>query len=263
MLDRTVRTDLPDDTYTTMAYGFGSDRNGLTQFMTTVWDANGHKKESYRDVRELITTVNEFNGGQTIQTSYVYDPLKQITKVIDDRGNETHVYYDNLGRRTIIDNADTGRTETKYDTAGNVIQKITANLEGAGQERGVRLRPQPPHRHHLSDVPGQQRQLHLRREPATHTTGQGASPPWCMPPAWKRATTASSAKPSRRTSAARAATAASRPMPTSPVRSPTAAPLPPHCTAARKTCTTSSTTTSTRRCTSPSTCTTPSAACSA
>jgi RHS repeat-associated protein len=132
-LDRTVRTELPDGTSTKMAYGFGSDRNGINQFMTTVWDANDHKKESYRDVNDLITTVREYNGGQTIQTSYVYDPLKQITKVIDDRGNETHVYYDNLGRRTVIDNADTGRTETVYDTAGNVIRKITANLKGQGK----------------------------------------------------------------------------------------------------------------------------------
>jgi len=99
----------------------------------TVIDANQHRKESYRDVNELITTVREYNGGQTIQTSYVYDPLKQITQVIDDRGNRTFVKYDNLGRRTVIDNADTGRTETVYDTAGNVVQKITANLKGQGK----------------------------------------------------------------------------------------------------------------------------------
>lgn len=132
-IDRTVRTVLPDGTTTSMIYGFGADRNGQTQFMTTVIDANQHRKESYRDVNELITTVREYNGGQTIQTSYVYDPLKQITQVIDDRGNQTRVKYDNLGRRTVIDNADTGRTETVYDTAGNVIQKITANLKGQGK----------------------------------------------------------------------------------------------------------------------------------
>lgn len=36
-----------------MIYGFGADRNGLTQFMTTVIDANGHRKESYRDVNDM------------------------------------------------------------------------------------------------------------------------------------------------------------------------------------------------------------------
>ena len=64
-----------------------------------------------------------------IQTSYAYDPLKQITQVIDDHGNQTRIAYDNLGRRTVIDNPDTGRSETVYDSAGNVLQKITANLK--------------------------------------------------------------------------------------------------------------------------------------
>src|SRR5207302_11505198 len=35
---------------------------------------------------------------------------------------------DNLGRRTVIDSPDSGRTATVYDLAGNAIQKITANL---------------------------------------------------------------------------------------------------------------------------------------
>src|SRR5574340_588638 len=50
VLDRTVKTTLPDETVTTMAYGFGRDRDGRNQFQTVVTDANGHSKESYRDV---------------------------------------------------------------------------------------------------------------------------------------------------------------------------------------------------------------------
>jgi len=34
-----------------------------------------------------------------------------------------------FGRRTIINNPDTGRTETQYDLASNVTKKITANLQ--------------------------------------------------------------------------------------------------------------------------------------
>src|SRR6478609_6994143 len=76
VMDRTTRTVLPDNTVTSMAYGFGSDRDGLTQFQTVVTDANGMRKVSYRDVQEQITAVQEFNQGQTIWTSYRYDPLK-------------------------------------------------------------------------------------------------------------------------------------------------------------------------------------------
>lgn len=38
--------------------------------------------------------------------------------------------YDNLGRRTLIKNPDTGETEYKYDLASNLIEKITANRAG-------------------------------------------------------------------------------------------------------------------------------------
>ena len=44
-----------------MAYGFGADRSGATQFETTVTDANGKVKQTYHDVRALITAVKEFN----------------------------------------------------------------------------------------------------------------------------------------------------------------------------------------------------------
>ena len=137
VLDRSIRTTLPDRTVTTMRYGFGQDRAGQTRFETVVVDANGKQKKSYRDVRELITAVQEFNpaGGQpVIWTSYGYDALKQIVKVEDDKSNLTRVTYDNFGRRTVIDNPDTGRTETVYDLADNPTAKITANLRAKGKE---------------------------------------------------------------------------------------------------------------------------------
>src|SRR5439155_23200383 len=91
----------------------------------------GAVKRTYRDARELITAVKEVNksGTETIWTSYAYDALKQITQVVDDKSNTTTITYDNLGRTTVIDTPDTGRTETQYDTASNVTKKITANLK--------------------------------------------------------------------------------------------------------------------------------------
>ena len=78
VLDRNTRTTIPDASFTTISYGFGPDRAGVTQFETVVTDANLKVKRTYRDVRELITSVKEFNQGTTIWTSYAYDALKQI-----------------------------------------------------------------------------------------------------------------------------------------------------------------------------------------
>ena len=133
VLDRTLSITIPDLTATTMAYGFGADRDGQLQFLTRVTDANGNAKESFRDVNEQITAVKEFNAGATIWTSYAYDALNQIVRVSDDKNNQTLALYDNLGRRTHLNSPDAGLTETVYDLASNVTQKITANLRAEGK----------------------------------------------------------------------------------------------------------------------------------
>ena len=89
--------------------------------------SNGISKETFKDVRGVITAVKEFNEGATLWTSYEYDSLKQIVTVVDDQDNPTTVSYDNLGRRTQIDSPDMGLTETVYDLASNVRGKSTAN----------------------------------------------------------------------------------------------------------------------------------------
>ncbi|MEK8019536.1 MAG: RHS repeat domain-containing protein [Candidatus Parabeggiatoa sp.] len=120
VMDRTVSTTIPDATSTLTAYGFGSDRNEQTQFKTKVTDANGIFKETFKDVRGVITAVKEFNEGETLWTSYEYDSLKQIVTVVDDQNNVTTVSYDNWGRRTHINSPDMGLTETVSDLASNV-----------------------------------------------------------------------------------------------------------------------------------------------
>lgn len=135
VLDRKTKTVLPDGVTTTTDYGFGPDRAGVTRFKTTVTDGNGKTGETYVDVRKLTTAVKQHNpaGGQpVIWTSYGYDTLKQLVKVTDDKSNVTTSEYDGLGRRTVLDNPDAGRTETRYDLAGNITAKITANLRASG-----------------------------------------------------------------------------------------------------------------------------------
>ncbi|WP_081916179.1 SpvB/TcaC N-terminal domain-containing protein [Saccharothrix sp. NRRL B-16314] len=133
VVDRSVKSVLPDGTSNQLAYGFGADRSGETRFRTTATDANGKERRTYTDVRVLTTAVQEFNAGTAIWTSYGYDPMGQLTGVVDDKGNTTRAEYDNFGRRTVVDSPDSGRTETRYDLAGNKTAKITAKLRAAGK----------------------------------------------------------------------------------------------------------------------------------
>ena len=136
ILDRQTLVTLPNNTSTAYSYGFGSDRDGMTQFETTVTDANGMQSQSYKNVQNLVVSLKQFNqgGSQVIWTSYTYNPLKQLSEVMDDQGNTTRVEYDNLGRQTVVDSPDAGRTETIYDLASNVTARITANLHAEGQQ---------------------------------------------------------------------------------------------------------------------------------
>jgi RHS repeat-associated protein len=138
-LDRVKHVTYPDGTSTTHGFDSGLDRSGATQFQEIVTDANGHEKTYYRNVREQLVSLKEFHtptGGtqQTIWTSYAYDPLGELVTVTDDKNNITRQSFDNLGRRTVIDNPDTGRTTTSYDLASNPIAKVTANLAATSQQ---------------------------------------------------------------------------------------------------------------------------------
>jgi RHS repeat-associated protein len=131
VLNRPTKVTLPDSRFVTTAYDFGTDRENALQFKTTVTDENGVRKQTYHDVRELVTGLEQFNNGgaQVIWTSYAFDPMKQLIQIKDAKDNLTKLGYDNLGRRTLVDNEDSGATETVFDLASNMTKKITANLK--------------------------------------------------------------------------------------------------------------------------------------
>jgi RHS repeat-associated protein len=141
VIDRNTEIRLPDNTSTTTTYGFGEDRSQIDQFLTTVEDAKHNRVKTFQDVQGLVTSVEQFHGPDggpktPIWTSYSYNPMKELVEVKDAQQNITRMAYDNLGRRTSLDNPDTGRTDVTYDLASNMISKVTANLR-AGQKQIV------------------------------------------------------------------------------------------------------------------------------
>ncbi|HEY0167755.1 MAG TPA: SpvB/TcaC N-terminal domain-containing protein [Jatrophihabitans sp.] len=139
-LDRLTQVIYPDGTKTGYRYEFGGDLGGIAQFQQIVTDANGHEKKYYRNVREQLVALKEYHtptGAPTyerIWTSYVYNPLGELVTVKDNSNNITRQSFDNLGRRTVIDNPDTGKTTMSYDLASNLTAKVTANLAATSQQ---------------------------------------------------------------------------------------------------------------------------------
>jgi RHS repeat-associated protein len=137
VLDRVREVRFPSGAVTRVDYGFGP-LDGLDRFLTTRIDPNGRATKLYRDVDDNVLGVEQTNtvGGsrKTLITRYAYDSLSQLTAVTDVKGNATRLEYDTLGRNVTLDNPDLGRTEYRFDPAGNLGARITANLAAAGQQ---------------------------------------------------------------------------------------------------------------------------------
>jgi len=135
VLGRPLVATLSDGSATHMAYTIGADRRGQNRFATTAIDALGTRSVTYRDIRDRILAIQQFNAprGETIWTEYGYDAVDQLLTVLDDHGNLTSATYDLAGRMRLLDGRDTGQVETVYDAASNVTRKITSNLRATSQ----------------------------------------------------------------------------------------------------------------------------------
>ncbi|MFC4047880.1 RHS repeat-associated core domain-containing protein [Dactylosporangium siamense] len=101
----------------------------------TVFDVSGSTTSLKLYPTSTVTGTPEI-------TSYTYDRLGQLTKVVDaSTGNQITNNYDLLGRRTSSTDPDTGSSSTKYDAGGQVTwtvdgrnQKISYEYDQLGRE---------------------------------------------------------------------------------------------------------------------------------
>lgn len=133
-LGRVIQTLEPDGSITRVDHGFGAPAGSVTQrFRTVTTDAEGHAKATYADAADRVVAVEERIEGRTPTTSYEYDPVGELRKVVDAAGNTTRAEYDLLGRRTKLVNPDTGELRFELDAAGDVIRKYDPNLDRSGR----------------------------------------------------------------------------------------------------------------------------------
>ena len=113
VLDRLVQTTLP---------GVARVRTlDYDQELLTETDANGIVTNFSLDPFGRVIQVEEVGGAGSPVTHYFYDPLGQLTQVTDSGGNQTDVEYDLLGRKTRLQDPDTGENVYLYDPNGNLV----------------------------------------------------------------------------------------------------------------------------------------------
>ena len=135
VLDRVTSTKLPDGATTSMHYSIAEG-----MLLTRVTDANGKYQDTYatgdgKTVKTVQYKDYDANGNaiadSALITRFHYDAINQLDTVTDAKGKKTVSIYDLAGRRTQVTHPASGVTTFVYDAAGNLTEKLTANLKNA------------------------------------------------------------------------------------------------------------------------------------
>ena len=127
VLDRILLITLPDGSITTHSYNVG-EYNGETMYIDSLTDALNNTTVTYTKANGKRAAVIKKSETGDVSTGFGYNGIGELVSVTDPKGNQTISGYDMNGNRTSVLQPDAGLTEFKYDGAGNIIEKITANL---------------------------------------------------------------------------------------------------------------------------------------
>ena len=116
-LGRLIQSTNPDLTYSTINY---------SDWVITRTDENSHYKTEYYDAYGKVIKIEEHNGTQAYTTTYEYDTQGNLTRVTDNQGNITQIWYDSLGRKIKMDDPDMGVWTYEYDGVGNLKKQTDA-----------------------------------------------------------------------------------------------------------------------------------------
>jgi RHS repeat-associated protein len=134
--DRPTNIVEPGARITTIAYEYGKrDSLGPKLYRTTVTDPRLRQEITFTDVRESVLAIDDQPDGRVpLRTTFDYDGMGQLLRVVDSAGNETTHSYDRLGRRMTTTTPDAGLVEFGFDDEGKLTSKVTPNLRAAGEE---------------------------------------------------------------------------------------------------------------------------------
>jgi RHS repeat-associated protein len=111
-LHRPVRALEPDGIELTLSYAGAR---------VDVVDKRGFMTYFYRNADGKVTGVHQWVDGVEQVTSYAYDALGRLTRIVDALGSETRIVYDALGRRVRLEDPNAGTYEYYYDGEGRLI----------------------------------------------------------------------------------------------------------------------------------------------
>jgi RHS repeat-associated protein len=113
--ERTVTA--PDGSYSEKAYGNGT---------VTHYDELRHEKTTWQRALGGIAQIREKIGGTDYYTTYSYDAVDRVTRVVDAASNQVTSTYSSLGDKLSMCDWDSGCTTYEYDAIGNQTRRTDA-----------------------------------------------------------------------------------------------------------------------------------------
>jgi RHS repeat-associated protein len=108
----------PDGTFSETKY------SGVSTYQ---WDEKRNQSLWSENDLGLLWDTGELTPQGYLTTAYQYGPFGLPRIVTDNSNNQTMLEYDRLGRRTLINDPDSGITRTKYSAFGDVREQTDAN----------------------------------------------------------------------------------------------------------------------------------------
>jgi len=136
VLDSVLLITLPDGSTSSHKYYVGG-YGGEQMFVDTLVDALDNMSLIYTKANGRHAATIRKSGDGDITTDFEYNAIGELLTVTDPEGNKSTSTYNMLGYRTSINQPDAGLTEFIYDGAGNITDKITANLRKQIPEGGA------------------------------------------------------------------------------------------------------------------------------
>jgi|GEM_PF-2319263 len=90
-----------------------------------------YKMWNFYNAYQQLVKVQELtsDGAPYSTTQYSYDAADNLVRVTDDKGNQTQIAYDALGRKTFMTDPDMGTWQYFYDINGNLIKQIDSKSQ--------------------------------------------------------------------------------------------------------------------------------------
>ncbi|MFP2928327.1 RHS repeat-associated core domain-containing protein [Pyxidicoccus sp. 3LG] len=127
-LGRPLRTTFPDGTSHAWQYE-GSK--------VTFWDEKGQQQVTALDAYGRILTTEDLLGARRVVTRYSYGSFGLLEAVTNGYGQGPRSTYDRLGRRTRLEDPDSGVRVTRYNAFGEVAEETDANGDTTVYARDV------------------------------------------------------------------------------------------------------------------------------